>query len=183
MTPQAMIFLAVGLSLDASAAAAACSAGKKGRRILNALETGLVFGLFQGTMTLLGWLLGGGVYVALAWAGRAAAFCILLTVAIRMIIDGVSKEYERPPQRKTGARLLVAQGFATSVDAFAAGVALHIADTGVAAPSLIIGGVTFLLSSLFAAAGQSVGAAINRWASILGGAALLSIAVKTLLTG
>ena len=91
-----LLLLAVGLSMDACAVAAAngvCCRGYTPRRIL---ATAAVFGGFQGLMPLLGYLLGSRFIRYMARVDHIIALLLLGYLGGRMIWEGLSGGEERP---------------------------------------------------------------------------------------
>ena len=143
MTFGAILFLAVGLSMDAAAVSAA--RGLATERILtrHVLLVALFFGGFQALMPLCGWFVGGrvGPWVA-AW-DHWIAFALLGAIGGKMLWEARgSDEEERPKQSDEalfGFRVMLVLALATSVDAFAVGVTLPMLSAPLVLSILTIG--------------------------------------------
>ncbi|MCD8383165.1 MAG: manganese efflux pump MntP family protein, partial [Clostridiales bacterium] len=77
---------------------------------------------------------------------------------------------------------LATLALATSLDALAAGVSLAYLGQELLRSALVIGAVAFLLSAAGGLLGQSVGSRLHRWADLAGGAVLIGLGVRVLLT-
>jgi putative Mn2+ efflux pump MntP len=71
---------------------------------------------------------------------------------------------------------------ATSLDALAAGVSMPCLNVPPLLSSAIIGGVAFTLSVVGGLAGRELGSLFRRSAHLLGGAVLIAIGIKILLS-
>lgn len=171
--------LAVGLAMDATAAAAARGAAPgQDARLLGALRIGLLFGGFQALMPLGGWLIGDrfGPLVA-AW-DHWIAFALLTGIALKMAHDGLRRD--RPPAAPAGARVLLLLALATSVDAFAAGLTLPLLGAPVTVSLAIIFAVTAALSGAAFLLGARLARGAGRWIELAGAALLLAVGLRIL---
>ncbi len=73
------------------------------------------------------------------------------------------------------AWLLVATGFANSIDAMAVGVGLAFLDVSIATVALAIGFATFAMVTLGVMVGRVLGNIAGRWAEAIGGVLLIGI--------
>lgn len=181
MSYTASVTLALGLSMDAFAAALSQGAAvKKRQHLRHALSVGTAFGLAQGLMPLLGWWLGlafKGIFEAV---DHWIAFVLLLALGARMIAASFSAESStRTPVAK--GRYLVVLAVATSIDAAAAGITLALFEIPVPVACAIIGVVTFLVSIGGVMIGRSAGHRLGGMAEIIGGLALIALGTKILL--
>lgn len=154
----------------------------EGHSTSEAFKLGAIFGLAQGLMPLVGWLLG----VAFAEAFRSfdhwIAFTLLSILGVRMLREGFSGEADEAEQR-TGASMLslLVAAFATSIDAAAAGITLPLLGVAIPAACLVIG----LITGALCIAGYLVGAKVSRrtgkWAEVAGGLVLLALGARILI--
>jgi putative Mn2+ efflux pump MntP len=182
MTLVEIIFLAVGLSMDAMAVTLCAAASGFAARMRPALRIAFHFGFFQGLMPVLGWLAGSTI---VRWVGAFdhwLAFLLLAFVAVRMFRSGLRCEPPDPSRDPTRGFNLVLLSLATSIDALAVGFSLALLSTPVLVPSLIIGVVTFLLSLAVARLGRSLSLRFGARMEILGALVLIAIGLRILLT-
>ncbi|MCC8182905.1 MAG: manganese efflux pump MntP family protein [Clostridiales bacterium] len=180
-----VLFLALSLAIDAFAAAICCGAngGGRGLRLRDSLMVGLWFGGFQTGMTLIGGAFGDRLSQYLWRAGQLSAFGLLAFLGLRMVWEALSPQRENStPRYELRPLPLAALALATSLDALAAGVSLAYLGQALISSSLVIGAVAFLLSVTGGLLGQSAGSRLHQWASLAGGAVLIALGVKILLT-
>ncbi len=181
MALASVSILAVGLAMDATAAAAARGAAPgPGGRAAGALRVGLLFGGFQALMPLGGWLVGDrfGSLVA-AW-DHWIAFALLTAIAIKMAHDGLRGEQRAPEGEAAGWRVLILLALATSIDAFAAGLTLPLLGAPVGVSLAIIFAVTALLSSAAFLLGTRLAGGAGRWIEVVGAVLLFAVALRIL---
>ncbi|HEY8142586.1 MAG TPA: manganese efflux pump MntP family protein [Kofleriaceae bacterium] len=181
MALASVSILAVGLAMDATAAAAARGAAPgRGPRLAGALRVGLLFGAFQALMPLGGWLVGdrAGSLVA-AW-DHWIAFAILTAIAIKMAYDGLRGGTRAAEDGRTGWRVLLVLALATSIDAFAAGLTLPLLGAPVAISLAIIFAVTAGLSGAAFLLGARLSSGAGRWIEVVGAALLFVVALRIL---
>ncbi|HSK00740.1 MAG TPA: manganese efflux pump, partial [Kofleriaceae bacterium] len=126
-----VLALALGLAMDATAAAAACGVAAPALRARHYAIVAAYFGGSQALMPLLGWLLAAWIGPAfIAW-DHWIAFVLLGGIGAKMLHGawrgGDSGEPEARPAREAdvfGARVMLGLAIATSIDAAAAGVTL-----------------------------------------------------------
>ena len=177
-----IILIAIGLAMDATAVSlvAAASGYAGNRRAVFRLS--FHFGFFQFLMPILGWLAGKSVVDYVASVDHWIAFGLLLFVGIRMIRSGISPMEEnlrRDPSRGT---TLIMLSIATSIDALAVGLSLAMLEISIWYPSVIIGVVTVMLSLAGIRLGLRVGMVFGHRMEILGGAILIAIGLRILLS-
>ena len=181
MAPLELLALAIGLSMDATAVAAArgLSAPRVGAR--EAGRIALAFGGFQAGMPALGWL-GGELLGALAsrWGGWIAAVLLVLLGAkmLKEALGDDEGEATEPHEDPFAWNLLLPLAVATSIDALAAGVSLRLVQAPLATSLVSIGLVTAGLSAGGLLAGRRLGEAAGSRMNALGGGVLVLLGVK-----
>ena len=176
-----LLWLAVGLSMDACAAAICKGLSLGTARVGDALTVGLYFGTFQAVMPLAGYCLGDAFAGAISRFDHWVVFFLLAAIGISMIVESRSKETCYNSSLRPCA--MAALALATSVDALAVGVSLALWEgASIWAASGIIGAVAFLLSVLGGLAGRRLGGLCQRRAKLAGGLVLLGIAARMLWT-
>lgn len=146
-------------------------------RYSNRAGTGAIFGVIEAITPLVGWALGYAAsdYVK-AW-DNWIAFVLLLVLGGRMLIGAIKVPDGEEPSKpaRHGFWLLVATGFATSIDAMDVGVGLAFLDVSIATVALAIGFATFAMVTLGVMVGRVLGNIAGRWAEAIGGVLLIGI--------
>ena len=176
MNIAAISVLAFAMSTDAFAAAVGKGTALVQPRWSEALRTGAIFGVIEATTPMVGWALGSVAsdYVK-AW-DHWIAFVLLMGLGLHMMAGAFkTSEVEVDKPRRHGFWLLVATGFATSIDAMAVGVGLAFLDVNILVVALAIGLTTFAMVTLGVMVGRLLGAVVGRWAEGLGGVLLMGI--------
>jgi putative Mn2+ efflux pump MntP len=177
-----VLFIAVGLSMDAFAVsiAAGMSLPKlTGRHIF---RLSFHFGLFQFLMPVLGW--GLGTYLA-GWIERYdhwVAFGLLALVGGHMLWEVWKGHEDKLASDPTRGLLMVTLSIATSIDAFAVGLTMAFLGVVAWAPSLVIGLVTGSLVSLGICSGHRLGNRFGNLAQVVGGLVLIGLGVRILIS-
>jgi putative Mn2+ efflux pump MntP len=180
-----VVTLSIALAMDATAVAAArgLASGRVVRR--DALLLPGLFGGFQTGMAAAGWLAGRWIGPTLERWDHWIAFVLLTGLGLKMIVEAVREE--RAPHgdgdgAPPGADLWTAIGLAiaTSIDAAAAGVTLPLLSAPPAIALAMIGAVTAVLSAIGLYVGTRAGRHLGPGLEVLGGVALIGIAIKLL---
>ena len=177
-----LVLMAVGLAMDAFAVSVCQGLGMKQLNVRVALVLAALFGLFQGGMPVIGWLLGTQLLWLIEPFDHWIAFGLLAFIGGKMIADAVKDEPE-----ESGATDRVAWGeflmlaVATSIDALAVGLSLAVLNVNIVLPAVVIGVITFVLSLAGVAVGHAFGSRYERSAQIVGGVVLILIGLKVLL--
>jgi len=176
MNLTAISLLAFAMSTDAFAAAIGKGTALLKPRWTEALRTGAIFGVIEGITPVIGWALGSAAsdYVK-AW-DHWIAFVMLMVLGGHMLVAAFRPAQEAVDKpRRHGFWLLVATGFATSIDAMAVGVGLAFLDVDIVTVALSIGLATFTMVTLGVMLGRVLGAVVGSWAEGLGGLLLMGI--------
>jgi putative Mn2+ efflux pump MntP len=174
--------MALALSLDACAVSLAASAAGQIANRRAAFRLAFHFGLFQGLMPVLGWVLGSTIEPIIAGFDHWAAFALLIFVAVRMLRSGIRPSPARQADDPTRGVVLIMLATATSIDALAVGMSLAILDVAVWFPSLVIGLVTLVVCLAAVRLGSRASARLGYRAALVGGAVLILIAVRIVIT-
>ena len=175
-----ILFLAVGLSMDAFAISICKGLALTGQRFRGALSAGCWFGGFQALMPLLGYFAGSAFSGFVAAVDHWIAFAVLTVIGINMIRES-KKENAQEQNDALGWKTMLPLAVATSIDALAAGVTFAFLDLNVYGTVLLIGLVTFCFSFTGVLIGKKAGALVSERAEQLGGAVLILIGLKILL--
>jgi len=183
MHPLSILVLGIAMSTDAFAAAVGKGAAMDRPRLRDALRAGLIFGVIEGLMPLVGWALGSAAapYVT-AW-DHWIAFTLLGLLGLRMIRAGLRPGHEDvvAAPRRPGFWALAATGFATSIDAMAVGVGLAFIEVNILVVALTIGLTTLVMVTAGILLGRVLGSMAGKRAEIGGGVLLVAIGAFILL--
>ncbi|MBX6741108.1 MAG: manganese efflux pump [Acetobacteraceae bacterium] len=185
MTPATTAVLALGMSVDAFAAAVSKGAALDRPRLSEALRTGLIFGLVEALTPVLGWAAGMAAAARVAAVDHWIAFAILAYVGGRMVREALrapasasGKPHERP--RRHTLSVLLATAIGTSLDAMAVGVTLAFVGADITVAAVAIGLATAAMATLGMLLGRCLGGRFGRIAEALGGLALVALGTKIL---
>jgi putative Mn2+ efflux pump MntP len=182
--PLWTIFLiAIGLAMDCFAVSLGVGTAGTATGLRPTFRLFFHFGLFQGGMTLLGWLAGKTVVGYISSVDHWVAFGLLLFVGGRMIRGGLQKTAQEPaiPDPSRGLTLVVLS-IATSIDALAVGLSLALLEVNVFSSALLIGGVSAVLSLVGLILGNQLGLRFGKRMELLGGVILIAIGLRVVVT-
>ena len=174
----AVVALAFGLAMDATAVCAARAVGARHRRELVILP--VLFGAFQAGMAALGWLGGAAVGTYIAEWDHWVASILLFAIGAHMIFEAV-RNGDEDALRPGGLLLYLGLAVATSIDAAAAGLTLHLLDAPPWLALLLIGVITAGCSALGYAAGRALGHKVGPKLGAVGGLVLIAIGLDILI--
>ena len=178
-----IIGIAVGLAMDAFAAAVSCGIALRAVSPRQVLRLAFHFGLFQGAMPIIGWAAGSGAHRYIAAVDHWVAFGLLAFIGLRAIVHAVeerSHDYgDSDPTRGASLALL---SVATSIDALAVGVSLAALQVSIWFPAVIIAVITAALTAVGMMLGERIGTRFGRGIEVAGGLILLGIGLKILLS-
>lgn len=177
-----ILLIAVGLAMDTFAVSLGISTTNIKRNYRQIFRLSFHFGLFQGLMTLLGWLMGSAVQKWITSIDHWVIFAMLGGIGVHMIITGFSKNEEEIPKDRSRGWSLVVLSIATSLDALAVGIGLAFLKGNIAISCLIIAVVTFIISTIGGFAGSSLGKKFGKRMEIIGGLILIGIGIRILIT-
>ena len=187
-----VFLLAIALAMDAFAVS--IGLGAKSQKKLSAyvlrlaVYAALYFGIAQGVMPLIGYLLGA---VLLGWLATAAPWIgggILILLGAKMLYEAFNGEveavlagsFDENIQEKINHRMMFTLAIATSIDAMAAGFTLNLLVVNAWLACLIIAIVTAVFGFLGIYLGKSSGTWLEDKAEILGGLVLIAIGIKVM---
>ena len=184
MTLISVVLIAAALATDAFSVAVSKGLCCEKAAFINALKTGVIFGLFQGLMPFIGWLAGSRLTTYISAYSGYAGFIILCFIGVKMIYEACHSSKDGYPQ-SSGASLktLLLLGIATSIDALAVGLtfALQVDRLPVILLYvLLIAAITCLLSFIGFFFGSRLQGVIGNKAEIIGGSVLCIIGIKML---
>ncbi|MCE4069318.1 MULTISPECIES: manganese efflux pump MntP [Pseudomonas] len=182
MNPISLIFLAFAMSTDAFAAAIGKGSSLHKPRLVEALRTGLIFGVIEAITPLIGWFLGQAASSYVTEWDHWIAFGLLLVLGLHMIYNGVrhddEAEEEKPSQHSFW--VLAVTAVATSIDALAVGVGLAFVDVNIWVAAAAIGLATMTMVTIGTMLGRVLGAVVGKRAEIIGGVVLMLVGATIL---
>ena len=187
-----VFLLAIALAMDAFAVSiglGAKSQKQSSAYVLRlAIYAALYFGIAQGVMPLIGYLLGA---VLLGWLATAAPWIgggILILLGAKMLYEAFNGEIEAvladsfdgDIQEKINHRMMFTLAIATSIDAMAAGFTLNLLAVNAWLACFIIAIVTAVFGFFGIYLGKSSGTWLEDKAEMLGGLVLIAIGIKVM---
>lgn len=177
-----LLLVAVGLSMDAFAVAV-CKGLSMGKiNYKRGFLIALFFGVFQGLMPFIGWVLGVQFEEYIVSFDHWIAFVLLAFIGGKMLFEAFEKEKEECCDRFSITELFIL-AIATSIDALAVGItfALIAPEIGIGLSVSLIGVITFALSFVGVIIGNKFGAKYKRFAEMAGGTILCLMGLKIFL--
>lgn len=176
-----LFVLAVGLSMDAFAVAVCKGLSMQQITLKKAAVVGLYFGVFQGGMPLIGYLLGVSFQEKITRIDHWIAFILLGIIGVNMILEAVKKDGEEEVNASLDFRTMSLLAVATSIDALAVGVTFAFLQVDIVPAVTFIGVVTCVLSMIGVKIGHVFGAKYKSKAELAGGIILIGLGTKILL--
>jgi len=183
-----LILISIGLSMDSFAVAVTQGLSYKGKILRYALVVGILFGLFQGAMPLIGFLVGSSFSHVVEIYDHWVAFILLLIIGTKMVKDSFKKEDESnlscditTAKVRIDIVLLMSLALATSIDALAVGVSFAFLHVNIIYAVLCIGIITFIFAFVGVYLGRKVGTKYKSKAEFIGGVILILMGTKILL--
>ena len=180
------ILLALGMSVDAFAAALARGAGSLHYTWRQTVKTALIFGIVETITPLIGWLVGSMTQKFIAEYDHWLAFGLLLALGLKMIWgalhdDGDEAAAADKNHTDTTLLLTVITAIATSIDSMVVGVGLAFLDANIWLTALAIGTSTTIMAAVGLRLGRLLGQKIGSRAEMAGGVVLIGIGTFILL--
>lgn len=180
------ILLALGMSVDAFAAALARGAGSLHYTWRQTVKTALIFGIVETITLLIGWLVGSMAQKFIAEYDHWLAFGLLLALGLKMIWGALHDEGDEAAaadKNRTDTTLLltVITAIATSIDSMVVGVGLAFLDANIWLTALAIGTSTTTMAAIGLRLGRLLGQKIGSRAEMAGGVVLIGIGTFILL--
>ena len=180
----ALIFTAFALSMDAFAVSITKGITIKNLKKSTAVKMALAFGLFQGGMPLLGWILGFSFKDYIEAIDHWIAFIVLGFIGFNMIKGFFEERKEEKSELEISAttnesdvsnKEIIMLAIATSIDALAVGISFAFLNVSIIPAASIICIITFLVCVVGVFVGNKVGDIFNGYAELVGGVILILI--------
>ncbi|MEL3908383.1 MAG: manganese efflux pump MntP family protein [Treponemataceae bacterium] len=180
-----LIFLAIGLSMDAFAVSVCKGLGMKKANLKAGLTCGIWFGGFQALMPLIGFFVGRLFAEMIQAIDHWIAFTLLAFIGVNMIRETLTNPCcctDNESDEDMSFKTMFLLAIATSIDALAVGISLAmIGNVNILQAIVLIGVVTCLLCTVGVKIGNLFGSKLKNKAQILGGSILILLGVKILL--
>lgn len=174
------VLLGIGLSMDCFAVSLAIGTTTKTRLIYAAAIIAACFGIFQTGMTLSGWVAGSTLVGLISAYDHWIAFLLLAIIGVKMIVEGIRGEEDKPHFEVVQLVPIVILSVATSIDALAVGVSFGVLQAAVLLPAIIIGAVAFIVSFSGVMLGERLEDILGNKMEIAGGVILILIGTRIL---
>ena len=176
-----IVLISIGLAMDAFAVSVCKGLSMKKIDMKKVIIIGLYFGIFQGGMPAIGYLLGVNFSSLVESVDHWIAFGLLGFIGFKMIKEALSKE-EGSIDDDVSFKTMVVLAVATSIDALAVGITFAFLQSNYIALSfLLIGIITFILSVIGVVIGNKFGNKYEKKAELAGGIILVVLGIKILL--
>ena len=202
MTIWEILIIGIGLAADAFAVSLCKGLSSKQNYLKTGFVCGIWFGVFQGLMPLLGWLLGSTVAAYIDAYKAYISFVLLAFLGGKMVVEAVKdlKEgkgcececcsddattcsVDTEKDSSLAPAIMIAMAVATSIDALAVGFDFAVRDVNILLAVSIIGVVTFVCCFIGSAVGAKIGSKYKTPAEIAGGVILVGMGLKFLIEG
>ena len=175
-----ILFIGVSLGADAFAVSVCKGLSMKKFDTKKGLIIALYFGIFQGLMPVMGYLLGTTFKDLITSIDHWIAFVLLTTIGANMIREACLNE-EETCNDQIDLKSMLPLSIATSIDALAIGITFAFLKVNIITSSLIITITTLALSFVGVKIGNKFGTTYKNKAEFLGGLILISMGIKILL--
>ena len=176
-----ILFMSVGLGMDAFAVAICKGLSMIKMKWKNALVIGLYFGIFQALMPWIGFMLGKNFSSEISKIDNYIAFFLIASIGVNMLIETLKNKDEEEINDDIHPRTMIVLAIATSLDALAVGVTFAFLKVSILKPIISIGLITFFLSLIGVKIGNIFGEKYKKHSQIAGGVILILIAIKILI--
>ena len=176
-----LFLIALGLSMDAFAVSVCKGLALPKAQLRSAIIVGLYFGVFQGAMPLIGYLVGAQFSAKIVAIDHWIAFILLGLIGSKMIKDALTSCPSDEGDASVGPKAMLPLAVATSIDALAVGVSFAFLSVNIVPAVSFIGVTTFVLSAAGVMLGKVLGSRFQSRAGLFGGAVLVLMGLKILL--
>ena len=179
------ILFGIGLAMDAFSVSVANGLGEPKMSLKKESIIALTFGVFQFIMPMIGWFCVSFLLETFEYVEPFIPYVsliLLLYIGGKMIYEAIKGDAEE--EACVGAKELILQGIATSIDALSVGFTIATLSVGMAlVESLIIGAVTVVICYAGVEIGKRFGTRFSKKATIAGGLILIFIGIEIFVKG
>ena len=168
--------VALGLAMDAFSVAICKGLSMKKFELKKSVIIGLYFGVFQGIMPIIGYMLGETFVNVIEKYDHWIAFALLLFIGINMIREAFDKD--EAVNEQVDFKSMIWLAIATSIDALTVGVTFSFLKVNILFAALLIGLITYILSIVGVIIGNKFGAKYKAGAEVTGGLILIIMGIK-----
>ncbi|MCI9080149.1 MAG: manganese efflux pump [Lachnospiraceae bacterium] len=180
-----LVFLSIGLAMDAFAVSICKGLEMPVTNYRRAGIIALFFGAFQAGMPVIGYLLGSRFQKYIESVDHWIAFALLALIGGQMVYEAYRKdggELENKDDSVFSIKQLAVLAVATSIDALAVGITFALLEgTNIFLSAGMIGLITFIISFAGVVIGNKFGNKYEKRAQLAGGIILIVIGLKILL--
>lgn len=182
MSFGAILLLALGLAMDATAVSAAQGLAVPAIRARHVLLVTSFYGGFQALMPVIGWLLGARIGPLVEAWDHWIAFVLLVFIGGKMLWEAWHDggEDAKTDVDRFAWNSMFVLAVATSIDALAVGITLPMLHAPFVLSIATIGVVTALLSAAGLFAGRRFGSMLGKRLDVAGGLVLCFLGIKIL---
>jgi len=170
-----IILISIGLAMDAFISSITIGMSNKLRK-KDIVSVSLSFGIFQGIMSILGYLVCRVFSFKITILTKALSSLILIIISINMLINKDKNNIT------LNIKSILLISIATSLDAFLVGFSLYLVNSYIIRDSLFIGSITFILCLFGCTLGNIIYKYIKDKSNIIGALILLLVAIKILIS-
>jgi putative Mn2+ efflux pump MntP len=169
--------LLVAVSLGASNLAASIGIGLGGVDQRARLRVAIVFGLFEGTMPLIGLAVGREAAVALGNAAHHVGGGLLVAIGLYQTLTSLRPGLDRTAASGNENGRLLLSGLALSIDNLVVGFALGALDVNFVVAAITISAISVAMSLVGLEVGNRLGTSITQHGATAGGIVLILVGV------
>lgn len=179
-----LLMIAIALSMDAFAVAICKGLEMPKIKYQRAILIALFFGVFQGLMPVIGYLVGFQFKSFIESFDHWIAFALLAIIGGKMLYEGIKEGKEEIACETKPFKIgnLFVLAIATSIDALAVGVSFAFLEVKIVLSASIIAITTFAISFIGVVIGNKFGCKYRSKAEIAGGIILILIGIKIVLS-
>lgn len=182
-----ILLMSIALSMDAFAVSITKGMTIKNVKTNMAFKIALFFGIFQGGMPLIGWLLGISFEHYIKAFDHWIALILLSFLGFKMIFEAIKSKSEENNELTVdlestyldiNTKDLIVLSIATSIDALAVGISFAFLSINIIPVIILIGIITFIVCFIGVLIGKKIGPILKNYSEILGGFILILIGIN-----
>ena len=178
-----LFLIAIALAMDACAISISAGATLREEIHYYAIRAAIFFGIFQGGMPVIGYLIGEAGSEVIAPFDHWIAFIFLSVIGGKMCYESLKGGVCEREIGIVSVPTLILLAVATSIDALAVGVTFAVFEIPIITAAFVIGVVTFVVSLAGVWVGRRFGCYLGEKVEVIGGVILIGIGVKILVEG
>ena len=174
-----VILLSVALAMDAMAVSIVNGIKYRNYTDKAMFLASFSFGLFQGLMPLLGYLVFSPFIPYIEKIDHWIVLIVLSAIGINMIKESFDKENIEERSQDFSFKILIYESIATAIDALSSGVALEAFPISPYLSCFLIFAITFVICLIAHRLGRRIALLLKDKATIMGGVILICLGIKT----